>query len=87
MKEKLYKKELSLTVIFVIVLLIFGHFAQVFKLFPGLQEGHLWGFPAHYIVPILMGWFGLLIVTIIMAVLLNNFDDEMDEYTGSLEDK
>ena len=87
MKEKIYKKELSLTVMFVVILMIFGHFAQIFKLFPSLQDGSLWGFPVHYIVPILMGWFGLLIVAIIMAVVLNRFDDEMEAYTESIEDK
>ena len=87
MKEKLYKKELSLTVMFVVILMIFGHFAQIFKLFPSLQGGSLWGFPVHYIVPILMGWFGLLILAIIMAVVLNKFDDEMEAYTESIEDK
>ena len=87
MKEKLYKKELSHTVLFVVILMIFGHFAQIFKLFPSLQDGSLWGFPVHYIVPILMGWFGLLIVAIIMAVVLNRFDDEMEAYTESIEDK
>ncbi len=87
MKEQLYKKETRITVLFVIVLLIFGHFAQLFKLFPSLQGGALWGFPVHYIVPILMGWFGLLIISIIMAVVLNKFDDDMDQYTGSLENK
>ncbi|MFW6081926.1 MAG: hypothetical protein ACOC7W_08425 [Desulfosalsimonas sp.] len=85
MKERLYKKELRITVLFVVVLMIFGHFAQVFKLFPSLQGGSMWGFPVHYIVPILMGWFGLLAVSIIMAVVLNKFDDEMDQYTSSLE--
>ncbi len=36
MKEHLYKKECRITVLFVIILLIFGHFAQLFKLFPSL---------------------------------------------------
>jgi uncharacterized membrane protein len=87
MKEQLYKKETRITVLFVIVLMIFGHFAQLFKLFPSLQGGSMWGFPVHYIVPILMGWFGLLVISIIMAVVLNKFDDDMDQYTGSLENK
>ena len=87
MKEKLYKKELTLTVLFVVILMIFGHFAQIFKLFPSLQGGSLWGFPIHYILPILMGWFGLLILAIIMAVVLNKFDDEMEAYTESIEEK
>ncbi len=93
MKESLYKKELLLTVVFFVVLLFFGHFAQVFVLFPGLQgdpvaeTGMMWGFPVHYIIPVLMGWFGLLAVTIVMALVLNKFDDEMEELAESLEGK
>ncbi len=85
MKDKLYKKEILVTIVFSLILLSFGHFAQIFKIFPGLQGGSLWGFPVHYILPILMGWFGLLILTIIMAVVLNKFDDDMDAYTKSLD--
>ena len=85
MKDKLYKKEILVTIVFSLILLVFGHFAQIFKIFPSLQGGSLWGFPVHYILPILMGWFGLLILTIIMAVVLNKFDDDMDAYTKSLD--
>lgn len=80
MKEKLYAKEILVTIIFTIVLLIFGHFAQLFVLFPSLQNSTMWGFPVHYILPILMGWFGLLVVTIVMALVLNRLDDEIDQY-------
>ena len=83
MKEKLYAKEIWITILFVFILLVFGHFAQVFVLFPSLQSGTMWGFPVHYILPILMGWFGLLVVTIIMAVVLNRLDDEIDQYGES----
>ncbi|MBR9982601.1 MAG: hypothetical protein KFF50_16340 [Desulfatitalea sp.] len=83
MKEKLYAKEIWITILFVFVLLVFGHFAQVFVLFPSLQSGTMWGFPVHYILPILMGWFGLLVVTIIMAVVLNRLDDEIEQYGES----
>ncbi|MFP4048647.1 MAG: hypothetical protein ACLFRE_07835 [Desulfovermiculus sp.] len=85
MKDKLYKKEILVTIVFSLILLGFGHFAQLFKIFPALQGGNMWGFPVHYILPILMGWFGLLVLTIIMAVVLNKFDDDMDAYTQSLD--
>ena len=85
MKEQLYKKEIFVTILFSVILLIFGHFAQLFKLFPSLQGGSFWGFPVHYIIPILMGWFGLLALTIIMAVVLNKLDDDMDAYTKSVD--
>ena len=87
MKDQLYKKELFITVLFFILLLIFGHFAQIFVLFPALQGGQMWGFPIHYILPILMGWFGLLGLTIIMALVLNKFDDDMEELADTLEKK
>ena len=45
MKEKLYRKEIWITVIFSILLMLMGHSASIFVLFPGLQTGTLWGFP------------------------------------------
>lgn len=79
MREKLYKKEIRITLIFTVLLMLCGHSASLFVLFPGLQTGTLWGFPTQYIVPILMGWFGLAAVCIVMAVVCNKFDDEMAE--------
>jgi uncharacterized membrane protein len=86
-KEKLYKKEIRITIIFTIVLLLMAHSASLFVLFPGMQstvtaagvEGGFGGFPVQYIVPILLGWFGLAIVCIVMAVVCNKFDDEMEQ--------
>ena len=80
MKEKLYKKEIWITVIFSILFMLMGHSASIFVLFPSLQTGTLWGFPTQYIVPILLGWFGLAIVSLVMTLVCNKFDDEMDEY-------
>ena len=77
-KEKLYKKEIRITVIFTLLLLLMGHSASIFVLFPGLQAGTFMGFPTQYIVPILLGWFGLAVVCYVMAVVCNKFDDEME---------
>ncbi|MCW3489765.1 hypothetical protein [Dethiobacter alkaliphilus] len=82
MKEKLYKKELMLTVVFVILLMLMGHTASIFVAFPALQNGTMWGFPIHYIVPVLTGWFGVTIVSWIMTVTCNKLDDELDQYTS-----
>ena len=84
MKEKLYKKEITLTVVFSVLLLLMGHSASIFVLFPGLQQGTLWGFPTQYIVPILLGWFGIAGLCLIMTLVCNKFDDEMEEYVKSL---
>lgn len=83
MKEQLYKREVWITIIFTVLLLFFGHFASLFVLFPGLKGGSLWGFPIEYIVPILMGWFGLMVVCIAMALICNRFDDDMEAYAKS----
>lgn len=84
MKEKLYKKEITLTIVFSVLLLLMGHSASIFVLFPSLQQGTLWGFPVQYIVPILLGWFGILAVCLAMTIMCNKFDDEMEEYVNSL---
>lgn len=84
MKEKLYKKEITLTIVFSVLLLLMGHSASIFVLFPSLQQGTLWGFPVQYIVPILLGWFGMAAVCFVMAVVCNKFDDEMEAYVNSL---
>lgn len=84
MKEKLYKKEITLTIVFSVLLLLAGHSASIFVLFPGLQQGTLWGFPVQYIVPILLGWFGIAAICLVMTIMCNKFDDEMEEYVNSL---
>lgn len=84
MKEKLYKKEIRLTIVFSVLLLLMGHSASIFVLFPSLQQGNLWGFPIQYILPILLGWFGVAGVCLVMTIMCNKFDDEMEEYVNSL---
>lgn len=84
MKEKLYKKEIRLTLVFSALLLLMGHSASIFVLFPSLQQGSLWGFPIQYILPILLGWFGVAGVCLVMTIMCNKFDDEMEEYVNSL---
>ncbi|MEX1298313.1 MAG: hypothetical protein AB1Z38_01800 [Desulfotignum sp.] len=84
MKEKIYKKEIRITLIFSVLLLLTGHSASIFVLFPGLQQGTLWGFPIQYIIPILLGWFGIAAVCLVMALVCNKFDDEMADYVKTL---
>ena len=85
MKQKLYKKEIRLTVIFSVLLLLMGHSASLFVLFPGLRTGTFMGFPVQYILPILLGWFGMAIVCLIMTLMCNKFDDEMEALAIDME--
>ena len=78
MKEKAYKKEILVTIVFIVLYMLMGHTASLFVLFPGLQGGSMWGFPIHYIIPVLTGWFGMLIVAICAAVVCNKLDDEIE---------
>jgi uncharacterized membrane protein len=78
MKEKAYKKEILVTIVFIILYLLMGHTASLFVLFPGLQGGTMWGFPIHYIIPVLTGWFGMVIVAIFAALVCNKLDDEIE---------
>jgi hypothetical protein len=65
--------------------MLFGHSASIFVLFPSLQTGTMWGFPIQYIVPILLGWFGMAGICLVMTLVCNKFDDEMDAYAKSQE--
>jgi hypothetical protein len=85
MKEKLYKKEILITVVFVVLFLLVGHSASIFVLFPSLQTGTFWGFPTQYILPVLLGWFGVAGVSLVMALVCNKFDDEMEEFVKQNE--
>ena len=86
MKEKAYKKEIIVTIVFIILYMLMGHTASLFVLFPGLQGGSMWGFPIHYIIPVLTGWFGMIIVAIIAAVVCNKLDDEIEAANKADED-
>jgi hypothetical protein len=85
MKDKLYKKEILITVVFVVLFLLVGHSASIFVLFPNLQTGTFWGFPTQYILPVLLGWFGVAGVSFVMALVCNKFDDEMEEFVRQNE--
>ena len=78
MNKGMYQKEILLTVGFTLLFLVLGHAASIFVLFPGLQGGWMWGFPVHYIVPLLLGWFGLTAASILFTVVMNKFDDDME---------
>lgn len=83
-KMQLYKKEMWLTLVFIVLIMLMGHTATLFVIFPSWQGGSFWGFPRHYIIPILTGWFGLSVVAYAMMVYCNRFDDELDELNEDL---
>ncbi len=80
-----YKKEIRYTLIFSALLLICGHLGLLFVAFPSLQNHMVFGFPSQYIIPVLMGWLGLMVVVWFQAKLSNDLDDEIEKYSGSTE--
>ncbi|MCT8139580.1 hypothetical protein H1D32_18850 [Anaerobacillus sp. CMMVII] len=72
-----YKKEVWFTIIMSLILVISGHLGVFFSLFP--VEGYLFGFPIMYIVPILVGWFGVLGLTIISGKIGNHIDEAIEK--------
>ena len=67
-----YQKEVWFTIIMSAIFLVVGHSGLLFAMFP--TDAMLFGFPVMYIVPILSGWFGVLILTIIAGAIGNKID-------------
>jgi hypothetical protein len=78
-----YKKEIRYTLIFSVLLLICGHLGLLFVAFPSLQNKMVFGFPSQYIIPVLMGWLGLMVVVYFQAKLCNDLDDEIEALNDS----
>ena len=77
-----YKKEIRYTLMFSALLLLSGHLGLIFVAFPSLQGHMIFGFPSQYIIPVLMGWLGLMAITSIHAELSNQLDDEIEALDG-----
>ncbi|PYZ95544.1 hypothetical protein CR205_18615 [Alteribacter lacisalsi] len=71
-----YKKEVRFTVIMSALFLAAGNVGLFFSIFP--VEGMLFGFPIMYIVPILSGWFGIFVLTLVASRMGNQIDEEIE---------
>ncbi|MBF4501852.1 hypothetical protein IRY55_10805 [Savagea sp. SN6] len=71
-----YQKEVWFTIIMSAIFLVVGHSGLLFAMFP--TDAMLFGFPVMYIVPILSGWFGVLILTIIAGAIGNKIDEAIE---------
>lgn len=81
-----YKKEIRYTMIFSVLLLLCGHCGLLFVGIPALRGHMIFGFPSQYIIPVLMGWIGLMVVSAIMAKLTNDLDDEIEAMKDVVEE-
>lgn len=67
-----YKKEVWFTIGMTVLFLIAGNMGLIFTIFP--VEGYWFGFPIMYIVPVVVGWFGVVLLTIVAGRLGNKID-------------
>lgn len=81
-----YKKEIWYTLVFSALLLISGHLGLLFVAFPALQNHMIFGFPSQYIIPVIMGWLGLMVIVSVQAKLTNQLDDEIEALEGVVEE-
>ncbi len=72
-----HKKEVVFTILMTLAFLLTAHTGLIFSLFP--IEGYMFGFPIMYIVPILLGWFGILFLTIISGKIGNSIDESIEK--------
>jgi len=82
-----YKKEVYFTIILTILFLISGHTGLLFVIFaPDGAGATFLGFPIHFIIPVIMGWFGVLVLTIIAGYMGNYLDEEIEKEDAMTSD-
>ncbi|HSI67381.1 MAG TPA: hypothetical protein VK947_08205 [Planococcus sp. (in: firmicutes)] len=81
---KAYKKEVRFTIWMSLAFILAGNVGLFFSMFP--VDAYLFGFPVMYIVPILMGWFGVFFLTLVAGRIGNKIDDEIDRENDDLVD-
>ncbi|KPB05433.1 hypothetical protein [Bacillus sp. CHD6a] len=67
-----YQKEVWFTIGMTALFLLAGNMGLIFTIFP--VEGNLFGFPIMYIVPVVVGWFGVVLLTIVAGKIGNKID-------------
>ncbi|NJO55442.1 MAG: hypothetical protein HC834_02775 [Rhodospirillales bacterium] len=72
-----YKKECWLAIVAFAVVTLFTHIFPMYYLFPGLTNAMLFGYPAAYILTIIIGWLGLIPLYWIYINMSENIDDEI----------
>lgn len=81
---KAYKKEVRFTIWMTVAFVLAGNVGLIFSIFP--VDAYLFGFPVMYIVPILMGWFGVYLLTLVAGKIGNKIDEEIERENDDLVD-
>ena len=78
-----YKKEVRFTILMTVAFILVGNVGLIFSIFP--TDAVFLGYPLKYILPILMGWFCVFLLTIIAGAIGNRIDDEIEAENVLLE--
>lgn len=80
-----YKREARMTVGFLIAYLLMAHTAP-WALIVGVDNSvRVLGFPLHYFLAIVLGWFGVLAVSIVWNRMADRLEEEILADTGEIE--
>ncbi len=74
-----YKKECWLALIAFAVVTLLTHIFPMYYLFPGLTQMMMFGFPAHYLLTIIIGWLVLIPLWWIYINMSEKIDEEIRE--------
>ncbi|KAF0677107.1 hypothetical protein PMES_00421 [Profundibacterium mesophilum KAUST100406-0324] len=75
---KAYKKEVRSTIGFGIGYVLLGHTGLWVVMLGSDNSVRLFGLPAHYLVAILLGSFGVLVWSVIWCIFANRLEDEIE---------
>jgi len=78
-----YKKECWLALIAFAVVTLLTHVYPVYFLFPGLTEIHWFGFPAHYLLTMVVGWLVLLPLYWLYIEASEKIDSEIQQMSAT----
>lgn len=78
-----YRKEIFYTVFFFILYLLVTHTAIWVLLFGTNNSVRVLGFPIHYFFTIVLGWFGVVAVSVWWNLWTERLDEEIERSSGT----
>lgn len=78
--ETLYRRECWTTLIAFAVVTFLTHIFPVYFIFPGLVEFTIFGFPAHYLMTMVVGWLVLVPLYWYYIEVSEKIDQEIEQY-------
>lgn len=79
----IYRKEIFYTLLFFVLYLLVTHTAVWAVLFGTNNDLRVLGFPLHYFAAIVLGWFGVMAVSICWNIATDRLDEEIGNSEGA----